>query len=233
MTVTLYQVLINADGKYFVALMQVFSVFLEIRKIPVILKNAQINVIFKYKLWDYQLKMKMILNSDSHYVSVILEQSVYLINLKDRQSVSARRDIYRTSHMSVTLYQVLIKNDGNYFVTLMHVLSVFGKYLKFLLYWKMYRTISTLGFYRQDFLLKTADINTHRRILSMAQKDQTVFWLFQQVMNNRLDQMPNFQPAWIYSPAPAQPPTPAVSEGPAASTIEYRRTSMPRTLLRP
>ena len=65
MTVTLYQVLnitngirLNGNGKYFVALMQVFSVFLEIRKIPVILKNAQINVIFIYKFWDCQLKMK-------------------------------------------------------------------------------------------------------------------------------------------------------------------------------
>ena len=84
----------------------------------------------------------------------ILEQGVCLINLKDRQSVSAKRDIYRTSHMSVTLYQVLMKNDGNYFVTFMHVFSVFGKYLKSLLYWKMCRTISTLGFYRQDFLLR-------------------------------------------------------------------------------
>ena len=52
-----------------------------------------------------------------------------------------------------------------------------------------------------------ANVNTHYGIISVAHKDQTVFWLFEQLWKNGLDQIPNFQPAWVDPPAP--PPSPS------------------------
>ena len=40
----------------------------------------------------------------------------------------------------------------------------------------------------------------------MAHKDQTVFWLFEQLWNNLSDQIPNFQPAWVDPPSSSQGP---------------------------
>ena len=63
-----------------------------------------------------------------------------------------------------------------------------------------------------------ANVNTPWRILSFAHKDQTVFWLFEQLWNNRSDQIPNFQPAWIDPPAPPPSPSPSSSQSPADSS---------------
>ena len=63
-----------------------------------------------------------------------------------------------------------------------------------------------------------ASVNTHCGILSMAHKDQTVFWLFEQVWNNRPDQIPNFQPAWVDPPAPTPSPSPSSSQDQADSS---------------
>ena len=63
-----------------------------------------------------------------------------------------------------------------------------------------------------------ANVNTRYGIISVAHKDQTVFWLFEQLWNNRPDQIPNFQPAWVDPPAPSTSPSPSSSQGPADSS---------------
>ena len=72
------------------------------------------------------------------------------------------------------------------------------------------------GFSNDDI----ANVNTHFRIISVAHKDQTVFWLFEQLWNNRPDQIPNFQPAWVDPPAPTPSQSPSSGHGPADSSGE-------------